>query len=117
MKYNERHFDLFSVPQDYYLAHCISADFALGAGIAAQIESRYHVRGELINTHPGYTFLYRREFGGLYPHRSSAQPGNKTKLLAQAHIIFYLWCSIPHEGDMYGRRDQEGSYAANSLRT
>lgn len=63
MKYNERHYDLFSVPPDYYLAHCISADFALGAGIAAQIEARYHIRGELIKTHPGYTFLYRREFG------------------------------------------------------
>ena len=26
--------DLFTMPQGYYLAHCISADFALGAGIA-----------------------------------------------------------------------------------
>ena len=26
--------DLFTVPQWYYLAHCISGDYALGAGIA-----------------------------------------------------------------------------------
>ena len=26
--------DLFTMSQGYYLAHCISADFALGAGIA-----------------------------------------------------------------------------------
>ena len=26
--------DLFTVPDAYYLCHCISADFALGAGIA-----------------------------------------------------------------------------------
>ena len=26
--------DLFTVPKDYFLCHCISADFALGAGIA-----------------------------------------------------------------------------------
>lgn len=29
--------DLFTVPKDYVLAHCISADFALGAGIANKI--------------------------------------------------------------------------------
>lgn len=26
--------DLFTVPDDYFLCHCVSADFALGAGIA-----------------------------------------------------------------------------------
>lgn len=32
--------NLFSVESDYYLAHCISSDFALGAGIAVQFASR-----------------------------------------------------------------------------
>ena len=27
MKYSEKNKDLFTVPEDYYLAHCISADF------------------------------------------------------------------------------------------
>ena len=30
MKYKEEKRDLFSVPEDYYLAHCISADFGMG---------------------------------------------------------------------------------------
>lgn len=32
------------------ILHCVSADYALGAGIAAQIESRYHVRNILKST-------------------------------------------------------------------
>lgn len=32
--------DLFSVPKDYALVHCISADFALGAGIAREFANR-----------------------------------------------------------------------------
>lgn len=34
MKLTIEHRDLFTVPHDYYLCHCISADFALGACIA-----------------------------------------------------------------------------------
>lgn len=34
MKYTEEKRDLFSLPKDYLLVHCISSDFALGAGIA-----------------------------------------------------------------------------------
>ena len=32
--------DLFTVPKDYILVHCISADFALGAGIAKEFAKR-----------------------------------------------------------------------------
>ena len=34
MIYKEAQQDLFSVSPDYYLVHCISADFKMGAGIA-----------------------------------------------------------------------------------
>jgi len=34
MNYREEKRDLFTVGNDYALAHCISSDFALGAGIA-----------------------------------------------------------------------------------
>ncbi len=34
MNYREEKRDLFTLGADYVLAHCISADFALGAGIA-----------------------------------------------------------------------------------
>ena len=33
--------DLFSVPHGWYLAHCISADCAMGAGIAKEFSARY----------------------------------------------------------------------------
>ena len=39
--------DLFTVPQGYYLAHCISNDFALGAGIAAEFDRVYNMRAKL----------------------------------------------------------------------
>ena len=40
MNYKEEHRDLFSVPEDYVLAHCISSDFVMGAGIAKQFTNR-----------------------------------------------------------------------------
>lgn len=33
--------DLFTVSKDYALAHCISADFKLGAGIAKEFDKRF----------------------------------------------------------------------------
>lgn len=37
----EIQFDLFDLPHGCLLAHCVSADFAMGAGIAAQFTCRY----------------------------------------------------------------------------
>lgn len=39
--------DLFDIPSDYALAHCISADFALGAGIAKEFDKRFNCREKL----------------------------------------------------------------------
>jgi len=39
--------DLFTVSDDYALAHCISADFALGAGIAKEFDRRFNCRKRL----------------------------------------------------------------------
>lgn len=38
--------DLFTVPNDYFLCHCVSSDFALGAGIAKKF-AQLGVRNEL----------------------------------------------------------------------
>ena len=46
--------DLFNYEDDYYLAHCISADFALGKGIAKEFDIRYQMREKLINKYPNY---------------------------------------------------------------
>lgn len=47
MKLIEEKRDLFDVSEKYYLAHCISADFALGAGIAKEFCRRYNMRAKL----------------------------------------------------------------------
>ena len=44
--------DLFTVPQGYYLAHCISGDYALGAGIAKQFVENYNMRFKLHKNYP-----------------------------------------------------------------
>ena len=54
MNYMLKNMDLLSVPQGYYIAHCISADFALGAGVAKQIDSVFNMREglRLLYPHP-----------------------------------------------------------------
>jgi len=48
--------DLFTMPQGYYLAHCISADFALGAGIAKVFDSVYNMRFKLFRNYDNYEY-------------------------------------------------------------
>ena len=48
--------DLFTLPQGYYLAHCISADFALGAGIAKTFDNVYDIRHKLFTFYDGYEY-------------------------------------------------------------
>ena len=47
--------DLFTVPKDYFLCHCISADFALGAGIAKKF-AEIGVKDALIKKYGRYRF-------------------------------------------------------------
>lgn len=54
MIYKEEQRDLFSVSDDYYLAHCISADYALGAGIAVEFNKRFDMRRKLKEEFPDY---------------------------------------------------------------
>ena len=49
MMYKEEVKDLFTVPQGYNLAHCISADFNLGGGIAKQFCTHFNMRERLLN--------------------------------------------------------------------
>lgn len=48
MIYKEIQRDLFTLDAEYVLAHCISADYALGAGIAKVFADRYGVKAELL---------------------------------------------------------------------
>ena len=47
MTIREENRDLFTVPQGYYLAHCITADFSLGAGVAKKMDKIYNMRKKL----------------------------------------------------------------------
>lgn len=53
MIFNEEHRDLFTVPEDYHLAHCISADFGMGAGIAVEFNKRFDMKNRLIEMFDG----------------------------------------------------------------
>ena len=47
---------LFTMPQGYYLAHCISADFALGAGIAKVFDNVYNMKFKLYRNYDNYEY-------------------------------------------------------------
>ena len=47
MRYEERQQDLFTMPEDWMFVQCISADFAMGAGIAVQFNRHFNTKAEL----------------------------------------------------------------------
>lgn len=47
MVIEEKRMNLFEVPEDFVFAHCISADFALGAGIAIEFNKRFDMKKKL----------------------------------------------------------------------
>lgn len=49
MYFKEEHKDLFTLPKEYYLVQCISADFKMGAGIATQFNQYFNIKNKLIN--------------------------------------------------------------------
>ena len=48
--------DLFTMPQGYYLAHCVNAAFELGAGIAKSFDAVYNMRFKLLKSYPNYQY-------------------------------------------------------------
>lgn len=55
MIYQEEIRDLFSVPDDYYLAHCISADFGMGKGIVVEFNKRFDMKNKLVSKYQDFT--------------------------------------------------------------
>ena len=65
MRYAEEKRDLFSVPDNYYLAHCISADFAMGKGIVIEFNKRFDMKNKLQGKYPDYmNEWHSREYEG-----------------------------------------------------
>ena len=58
MTYTEEVKDLFSVSSDYYLAHCISADFGMGKGIVIEFNKRFDMKNRLRHKYPDYLDKY-----------------------------------------------------------
>lgn len=56
MIFKEENCDLFTVSKDYYLCHCVSSDFALGAGIAKEFAKR-GVKDGLIKKYGMFRFF------------------------------------------------------------
>jgi O-acetyl-ADP-ribose deacetylase (regulator of RNase III) len=54
MIYEEEQRDLFLVSEEYYLAHCISADFGMGKGIVVEFNKRFNMKYKLRNKYPNY---------------------------------------------------------------
>lgn len=60
MIYKEEIRDLFTVPDDYVLVHCISSDFAMGAGIAkrfAQLGVKEKLTGSYHRKWDGHGYM------------------------------------------------------------
>lgn len=60
MQYREEIRDLFSVSDDYYLAHCISADFGMGKGIVVEFNKRFNMKNRLQVKDPDYLYRYNQ---------------------------------------------------------
>ena len=60
MQYREEVRDLFSVSDDYYLAHCISADFGMGKGIVVEFNKRFNMKNRLQVKDPDYLCRYNQ---------------------------------------------------------
>lgn len=65
MTYSEKNKDLFTVPEDYNLAHCISADFGMGKGIVVEFNKRFNMKQKLQTKYPDYLNRYiHKKIGG-----------------------------------------------------
>jgi len=58
----EKKMNLLTVPAEYIIVHCISGDYALGAGVAKQINEKFATRAELIMNWSHVNFEERGPF-------------------------------------------------------
>jgi hypothetical protein len=61
MEIREEKRDLFTVGDDYYLVQCISADFAMAAGIAVQFNKNYNIKSILKSQYGNFYDRWPRE--------------------------------------------------------
>lgn len=61
MELIEKHQDLFTVDSKYYFAQCISADFAMSAGIAVQFNRHFDIKNKILSQ---YSLQYLKDWVG-----------------------------------------------------
>lgn len=98
MKLTIEHRDLFTVPKDYFLCHCISADFALGAGIAKKFAA-LGVRDALLKEYLGARYLgeigvcldtHATKWRGEYNLVTKKRYFNKPTLLSLEQALYHM---------------------------
>ena len=67
MEYKEEVKDLFSVSDDYYLVHCISADFGMGKGIVVEFNKRFDMKNKLVSKYGDYLNAWDSHFEETVP--------------------------------------------------
>tara|TARA_Y100000310_G_C20685685_1_gene818794 strand:+ start:1996 stop:2427 length:432 start_codon:yes stop_codon:yes gene_type:complete len=106
MKYKEENKDLFSVDFDKYtLAHCISLDCKMGAGIAVPIKKKFNLGGlyQFLNNmaipveHPicifynkAYNLITKEKYWHKPTYETMAVALTSMMLHANQHIIRYI---------------------------
>lgn len=83
MKFTVEQRDLFTVPEDYYLVQCISADLKMGKGIAVQFNERYDIKNKLMAKFP-HGFL---DVDGCYQNIACLLEGRVLNLITKANYF------------------------------
>lgn len=95
MTYKEINADLFSYyDSGYYLVHCISADFKLGAGIAKEFDKRFNLRDDLL-------YAYGEDWWKLYDEKL---PGDAVLHSKKRIIDLITKTRYWHKPTMYSMR-------------
>ena len=118
MTINEEKGNLFDLPEEYALAHCISEDCALGAGIAVEFQRRFKIRDilkEYIRNEPKRyprtiwtNTMGRLVFNMITKEKYWHKPTRENFELALEELIDDL--SYLDEGDIHAKKEILNSY-------
>lgn len=80
--------NLFEVDNKYYLAHCISEDCAMGAGIAVEFQKKFKLRNKLLQCNPEYPTCI--QVGRVYNLITKAKYWNKPTYLSLERTLYMM---------------------------
>jgi len=91
----EKQGNLFDLEDTHYLVHCVSADFALGKGIAKEFDKRYSMRLKLLaNSSSGECILIGNVFNLItkdrYWHKPTYQSLRQSLEVMKVLGLIYL---------------------------